>query len=122
MAENVSAEVIAGFIMMVVSWTFLPSYSMLKSQVVNKLCRFVPGGTPEDFAFYWNHHIIRLTLGFFAACLLVVSWEGITGKEVTAPIETALAIPMLFLLGYMVIGKCRQARAWLHDRRPTNSG
>ena len=110
MVENISAEIIAGGISLGLCWVFLPSYILLKPKVVDKLCKFVPGKTPDDLVFYWNHWAIRLTLAWFSLGVGTLLWEQTTGGSVHVFFEATVVAMFLVLLTYIGRGKWRQWR------------
>ena len=110
MVENVTAEIIAGYIVLGLAWTFLPSALLLRPKLVSVCCKVVPGGTPEDVAFYWSHWAIRLALSLIPMGIGVILWERITGNAVSPLIDAFIGAALLVLLTYIVIGKLRRWR------------
>ena len=121
MVENVSAEIIAGFIVLGLTWAFLPSLILLKPQVVNKCCRFVPGQTPEDFRFYWNHWAIRLTLAWNLLNVGIITWEHMTGTRAHPLFEVTSVTIFLVVLTY-IVREMWQARRRKHQTPGNSTG
>ena len=117
MVDNVSAEIIAWFIVVCLTWTFLPSAILLKPRMMSVCCRFVPGGTEEDLVFYWNHWAIRLTVALLLTGVGVILWEWRTGTEVSPLIEAARGTLLLILFSYIAVGEWRRWHHWRQQRR-----
>lgn len=117
MEENVGAEIIASYIVLGLAWTLLPSALLLKPKLLSIGCKVVPGGTPEDVAFYWNHWAIRLTVALFLLGIGIILWEWRTGTEVSPLIEAARGTILLVLFSYIAVGEWRRWRQWLQRRR-----
>ena len=115
MVDNVNAEIIAGFIVLGLTWAFLPIYVLLKPKAVDKLCRFVPGQTPDDFFFYWNHWAIRLALALIPVGIVKIVWEGVTGGPVSPVVDVAIGAVMFVLLVYFCVEKWQQ---WREKKAP----
>ena len=82
MVENVSAELIAGMLFILGVWWSKPIWWQARPTAKALLCKTVPGGTPDDMWFYWNHWIVRLVVGLAAVGVGIVLWEHQTGGEV----------------------------------------
>ena len=121
LAQSVAGEVAGWVFISVLVWALIPVYHQLKPKAISACCWSVPGRTPTDVRFYWNHWAIRLTLAWSLLNVGIITWEHMTGTRAHPLFEVTSVTIFLVVLTY-IVREMWQARRRKHQTPGNSTG